>query len=75
MNLFFLPLPSEDVFNLIQQAFCHPVESLAEKDEAAVAEARLQCSQSALHQIDQILRSLVGSHMKEIRSKQFVYYA
>ncbi|ELU08829.1 hypothetical protein CAPTEDRAFT_208134 [Capitella teleta] len=55
------------VLALLDDALGHPVQSLPEEDPTMRIESQLKCSQSVMHQIDQILRTLVSQCMAEVK--------
>ena len=57
-----------EIFNLITKAWDNPVEKVEVCDPVMVQASRQACSESMIHQVDLILRQLVGKYMKELKA-------
>lgn len=57
----------EGVFNLVSNCLNNPVSPLEDREEE-ITHSKLQCSESLAHQADIILRSLVGTIIKEAKA-------
>lgn len=66
-----LDLSIESIFDLASNCLCNPVSPLEDREEE-IALAKLQCSESLAHQADIILRSLVGTIIKEAKENNEV---
>lgn len=56
-----------DVLCLINTSMCEPVQPMEVEDEEIKNQSRLICSESFIHQSDQILRRLVGEQMQQAK--------